>query len=117
MPGLLILRLEAPLFYANATVVADRVRALVGAAQPVPAAVILDGGAIEDLDITSAEVVDTLVHSLHSAGVDFALADVREFVLDTARRVGVLDTIGADHTFHTIDEAVRALAPRAHAHT
>jgi high affinity sulfate transporter 1 len=113
VPGLLILRLEAPLFYANAAVVADRVRAVVGAAEPVPAAVILDGGAIEDLDITSAEVVDTLVHTLHSAGVDFALADVREFVLDTARRVGVLDTIGADHTFHTIDEAVRALAPRA----
>jgi len=113
VPGVLILRLEAPLFYANAAVVADRVRALVGAAEPVPAAVILDGGAIEDLDITSAEVVDTLVHTLHSAGVDFALADVREFVLDTARRVGVLDTIGADHTFHTIDEAVRALAPRA----
>jgi SulP family sulfate permease len=115
VPGLLVLRLEAPLFYANAAVVAARVKRLVGAAQPVPAAVILDGGAIEDLDITSAEVVDALVRALHAAGVDFALADVREFVLDTAARIGLLDTIGADHTFHTIDEAVHALAPRAHA--
>ena len=113
VPGLLLLRLEAPLFYANAAVVEDRIKRLVGASDPVPAAVVLEGGAIEDLDITSADVLGRLVTTLRAAGVDFALADVRDFVLDTAARIGLLDTVGADHAFHTLDEAVDALAPGA----
>jgi sulfate permease, SulP family len=116
VPGVLLVRLEAPLFYANAALVAGTIKRLVGASEPLPAAVILDGGAIEDLDITSAAVLEAMVTALHATGIDFALADVRGFVLDTAGRLGVLDTIGADHAFRTIDEAVRALAPRAHAH-
>ena len=44
-----------------------------------------------------------------SAGIDFALAEVRQPVIETARRTGLLATIGEDHTYLTIDEAVRSL--------
>jgi hypothetical protein len=36
---------------------------------------------------------------------------VRQDVIETARRTGVLDALGEDHLFPTIDEAVRALGP------
>jgi sulfate permease, SulP family len=112
VPGLLVLRLEAPLFYANASLVRDRVKALVGAADPTPRAVILDGGANGDeLDITAAEALTQLVTELHGAGVDVALAEVRLPVRDMARRSGLLEALGEDRIFHTIQEAVDALQP------
>jgi MFS superfamily sulfate permease-like transporter len=117
LPGLLVLRLEAPLFYANASVVADSIKRLVGTSDPLPKAVTLDFGANSDLDITSSEELGQLVTSLHSAGLVFALAEVRTPTLEAARRSGVLATIGEDHVFHTIDEAVSALGPRRQAET
>jgi MFS superfamily sulfate permease-like transporter len=61
------------------------------------------------LDITSAEMLDELVRVLRSAGVDVVLAEVRAAVLEMADRTGLLDTIGDDHVFHTVDEAIHAL--------
>ena len=107
--GMLVVRLDAPLFYANAAPVAEGVKRLVGAAEPVPRVVVLDAGANQGLDITTSETLERLVVALRSVHVDFALAEVRQPVLDAAARAGLLDTIGADRVFHTIDEAVAAL--------
>jgi sulfate permease, SulP family len=112
VPGVLVLRLEAPLFYANASPVVDAVKRLVGESEPLPRAVVLDFGANSHLDITSSEKLVELVESLRSAGIDFALAEMRKPAREAARRSGVLDAMGEDHVFHTIDEAVDELARR-----
>jgi sulfate permease, SulP family len=109
VPGVLVLRLETPLFYANATPVRDRIKMLVGEADPPPTALVIDMGGNERLDITSAEVFTELVQTLHSGGVDVALAEVRQPVIRMAQRSGLLKRLGDDRIFHTIDEAVRAL--------
>ncbi|HEY1518370.1 MAG TPA: SulP family inorganic anion transporter [Solirubrobacteraceae bacterium] len=111
--GVLVLRLEAPLFYANATPVRDRIKALVGESDPPPEALVIDLGANDRLDVTSAEMLTELVHTLHSAGVDVALADARQPVVRMARRAGVTSALGANRIFHTIDEAVDGLATSA----
>jgi sulfate permease, SulP family len=111
IPDLLVLRLEAPLFYGNASPVRDRLKALVGASDPLPSAVILDAGAMDRLDITSAEMLEQLVSTLHSANIDFALADVRLPVIEMARRTGLLETLGEDRVFASIEQAVRSLRP------
>lgn len=110
IPGLIVLRLEAPLFYANATPVRDRVKTLVGMAVPPPSALIIDLGSNERLDITSAEMLTGLVDTMHSAGIDVALADVRQPVIRMAQRSGLAKRLGENRIFHTIDEAVHALA-------
>jgi high affinity sulfate transporter 1 len=107
VPGLLVLRLDSPLFYVNATLVRDHVKQLVG--EVLPRAVVLEAGANERLDVTSAEMLEELVASLHAAGIDFALADLRRPVIAMLRRTGLVETIGEDRIFHTVDEAVRAL--------
>jgi sulfate permease, SulP family len=109
VPGLLVLRLEAPLFYANASLVCDAVRQLTGSSDPPTRAVIVDIGSNADLDITSSENLEELVKTLRSGGVDFALAEVRQKVIEIARRTGVLEAIGENRLFHTIDEAIDAL--------
>ena len=50
-----------------------------------------------------------VVQTMHSAGIDVALADVRQPVSRMARRAGLARRLGEDRIFHTIDEAVRAL--------
>lgn len=107
----LALRLDAPLFYANAAPVCETIKQLVGAPDRRPKAVILDAGTTPNLDITSAEKLEELAQSPHSADVDFALAEVRQPVLEVARRAGLLEVIGEDRVFHTIDEALAALVP------
>jgi MFS superfamily sulfate permease-like transporter len=109
VPGLLVLRLEAPLFYANATPVTDAITSLVRASKSQPKAVVLDFSPNAGLDITSSEKLGELVTELRGDGVDFALAEVRRPARDAARRSGVLATIGTDRVFHTIDEAVADL--------
>jgi high affinity sulfate transporter 1 len=113
IPDLLILRLETPLFYANATPVRDRIKALVGACDPPPRAVILDAGANDRLDITGAEMLDELVRTMRSARIDLALADIRQPVIRMARRAGLVKELGDSRIFHTIDAAVQALSGTA----
>jgi sulfate permease, SulP family len=113
IPGLLILRLESPLFYANATPVRDRIKALVGECDPPPRALILDAGANDRLDITGAEMLDELVRTMRSARIDVALADVRQPVIRMARRAGLVTQLGDSRIFHTIDQAVQALGGTA----
>jgi sulfate permease, SulP family len=109
VPDLLLLRLEAPLFYANATGVRDRIKKLVGAADPLPRAVIVDVGANDSLDITSAEMLEALVTELRSAAIDFAFAEVRHSVTTTAHRSRLLELIGKDRVFDTVEQAVATL--------
>ena len=109
VPDLLVLRLEAPLFYANATLVRDRIKYLVGSSHPLPRAVILEPIANHTLDITSAEMLEQLIASLRSAGIDFALADLRQPVIEMARDTGFLRALGDDRVFHAVTEAVQTL--------
>ncbi len=109
IPGLIILRLDTPLFYANAAPVRDRIKRLVGAHTPPPRAVIIEGGATARIDITTAEMLRQLVATLRGAGIELALADVRQPVIDMARRSGLLEEIGRHRIFHTVEAAVQAL--------
>jgi SulP family sulfate permease len=108
--GVLVLRLETALFYANAAPVRDRIKRLVGQARPSPSAVIVDVGAADQVDLTRAEIIDELVRTLRSAGLDVGLAEVRQPLVEMARRTGLLDTVGESRVFHTIDEALDAMA-------
>jgi MFS superfamily sulfate permease-like transporter len=113
VPDLLVLRLEAPLFYANAAGTRDRIKKFVGADDPLPRAVIIDTGANDSLDITSAKMLEALIAELRSAGIDLALAEVRHDFTDTARRSRLLELLGKDRVFDTVEEAVTTLEKTA----
>jgi hypothetical protein len=71
--------------------------------------VILDAGANDSLDITSDAMLAGLVTELRSAGIDFALAEVRHAVAGMARRSRLLELLGKDRVFDTVEEAVTTL--------
>lgn len=113
VPGVLIVRMDAQLYYANALTVRDHVKAMIAASKSPPRAVIFDSNAQEDIDLTSTDVVKGLIKELRGSGIDIYFAEVHAPVLEHARKTGLLEGIGADHVFATVDAAVRAIEPTA----
>ena len=112
IPGVLIVRVDGQLYYANALTVRDRVKAMLAETAPPPRAVILDSAAWDQLDLTSVEVIKGLVKELHGNGIAVYLAEVHAPVLEYSRQTGLLESIGEDHVFPTVDLAVRSLEAR-----
>jgi SulP family sulfate permease len=105
--GVLIVRLDAPVYYANALTVRDAVRAMIAAQEPPPRAVVFDTGTQDELDVTSTEMIKGLVKQLRDGELQVYFADVHAPILDHGRQTGLLDAIGEDHVFPTVDAAVR----------
>ena len=113
VPGVLIVRVDAQLYYANALTVRDRVKAMIAELASPPRAVILDSAAWDEIDVTSTDVLKGLVKELHGNGIDVYWAEVHAPVLEYGRQTGLLAAIGEDHVFPTVDAAVRAIEPAA----
>jgi SulP family sulfate permease len=109
VPGVLIVRVDAQMYYANALTVRDRVKELIAAMEAPPRAVIIDSSAWDQLDVTSTEVIKSLVKELRGNGIAVYFADVHAPVLEYTRKTGLLDFIGEDHVYPTVDTAVRSL--------
>jgi high affinity sulfate transporter 1 len=107
VPGTVILRLDAPIYYANALTVRERAKALLAEAQPPIRAVVLDSAGQDSLDITSAEVLKALLVELKDKGIDLYAAEMHAPVREFGQRTGLLEIIGEDHIFPTVDAAVR----------
>ena len=84
VPGLLALRVDESLFFANATVVEDRVEALL-ARDPSVRRVLLIFSAVNQIDSTALGVLTELERSLAIRGIEFMLAEVKGPVMDRLR--------------------------------
>ena len=110
VPGLLIIRFDAPIYYANALTVRGRIEEIVQAEDMPPRAIVLDASAQDSLDVTSAEMLAKLVAKLQQAGAEVAAAEVHAPVLAFARTTGLLAVLGPERVFPTVDAAVHALS-------
>jgi MFS superfamily sulfate permease-like transporter len=115
VPGVLIFRLDAPMYYANAITARDGVKAMIREAAVPPTAVVFDAAAQDDLDLTSATTLQGLVDELLREGTQVYFADVHAPVLEQAREHGMLAAIGDGHVFPTVDLAVREIERQARA--
>jgi MFS superfamily sulfate permease-like transporter len=106
IPGLVLYRFDAPLFFANADLFGARVRAL--AAADGVAWLVIAAEPITDIDVTAGETVATLQADLAEAGVTLAFAELKDPVRDYLRRYGIEEAIGPQRFFPTIGVAVAA---------
>jgi sulfate permease, SulP family len=86
IPGLLIVRIESPLYFGNAQRVIDRVALHVRESDPPPRVLLLDCSAVSDADTTAASVLAERVDRLETSGTQVWLAALTERVLGLARR-------------------------------
>lgn len=106
IPGLVLFRWDAPLFFANAETFHEEVlRAVADAPQPIRW-VVVAAEPITDVDTTAADMLADLDHSLHQAGMDLFFAEMKGPVKDMLKRYGLFTRIGVDNFFPTIEQAV-----------
>jgi SulP family sulfate permease len=116
LAGLIIYRIDAPLFFANARFLREQVRKLVDAAQAPVRMVVLDCGAMFDLDVTAAETLEELDRELDGRGITLALAEPHAPMRRVLRRTGLFQRLGPENIFATVGEAIRAHVARAGPH-
>jgi SulP family sulfate permease len=109
VPGILIFRLDAQLYYANALTVRDQIKSILEESDPLPHAVLLDAIPQALLDLTSAEVLMGLVKELHAKGISVHVAGAHTPVMEFGRKTGLVELIGEDHFHPTMDAAVQAI--------
>ena len=108
VPGLIVYRFDAPLFFANAEVFRNQIRKLVERASHPVRQVIVSAEGITDMDVTGGEMLGRLLEDLRELGVRFTLARVRTSVRKTIRRLGLEQAIGPENIFMTVADAARS---------
>ena len=108
IPGLLLYRFDAPLFFANAGWFRRRVRHLITDATHPVHWVVVAAEPITDIDTTAADTLRQLLTELRQEQVTLAFAELKGPVKDRLRRYELFDAVGADRFFPTIGTAVDA---------
>jgi high affinity sulfate transporter 1 len=108
IPGLVLLRWDAPLFFANAELFQERVLQAV-TASPTPARrLVIAAEPVTSVDVTSADAVAELDDRLQAAGIEMCFAELKDPVKDKLKRFGLYERFGDKFFFATIGEAVDA---------
>jgi len=106
IPGLVLFRWDAPLFFANAELFKERVLdAAAKSAAPVHWLVVA-AEPVTSVDVTAADTVAELDKALHDAGIELSFAELKDPAKDKLKRFGLFTQIGEKSFFPTIGAAV-----------
>ena len=107
VPGVVIVRVEAPFIFANADVIADAIRSRADAAGGHQA-VVLDFEAIYEIDTQGADTLLALDREFDERGIGLVIARAHRAVLDYLERDGSMGKLRADATYDSVEQAVRS---------
>lgn len=113
VPGLVVYRYDAPLFFANAENFRERALAAVEAADGPVEWFVLNAEAQVDPDLTAVDALEQLRQDLTARGIVFAMARVKSDLRDDLVAAGFIDRVGADRIFPTLPTAVEAFRNRS----
>ncbi len=108
-----VVQFEGTLFFANSSYLEDSVRSIIETKKNLKHIILVSNG-INDMDASGEETLSLLVDRVRSAGLDISLSGVNESVLKVLRRTHLLEKIGQDHIYSTMEEAVGRIHPIAH---
>jgi sulfate permease, SulP family len=107
VPGLVVYRYDAPLFFANAENFQQRALAAVDASPTPVEWFVLNAEANVEVDLTAIDTLDELRAELDGQGIVFALARVKQDLRDDLVAAGFVDRVGEDRIFPTLPTAVQ----------
>ncbi|HET6868072.1 MAG TPA: sulfate permease [Solirubrobacteraceae bacterium] len=105
LPGLVIYRFDAQLFFANARTFRDQIRRL-AAAEPRPRWIVIAAEPITDVDTTAADMLLDLDEELNAAGTSLVFAELKDPVRAKLERYQLIGPLDPDHFFPTLEAAV-----------
>ena len=107
LPGIVVFRWEAPLFFANCGQFRDQIRKL--AHERTPGWIVVQCEAVTDIDVTASEVLKTLDEELNASGTQVAFVELRDRLQDLVRRYGLDSTLDQAHFYPSLDQALAAI--------
>jgi MFS superfamily sulfate permease-like transporter len=108
IPGLVLFRWDAPLFFANAEWFHERVLDAV-ATSPTPVSwLVVAAEPVTSVDVTSADMLAELDETLHAAGIKLCVAEMKDPVKDKLKRFELFERFRERIFFATLGEAVTA---------
>ena len=108
VPGLVLFRWDAPLFFANAELFQQSVIASVENSQTPVKWVVVAAEPVTSIDVTAADIVAELDSTLREAGIELSFAELKDPVKDKLKRFGLLTTLGEQSFYPTVGAAVSA---------
>jgi high affinity sulfate transporter 1 len=108
VPGLVIFRWDAPLFFANAELFRERVMDAIAKSPNSVRWVVVAAEPVTSVDITAADTLAELDETLHRAGIELCFAELKDPVKDKLKRFGLFSAIGEKYFFPTIEASVRS---------
>ena len=108
IPGLVLFRWDAPLFFANAEFFRDRVLAAVANSPTSVRWLVVAAEPVTSVDVTSADALSDLDDALRATGVRMCFAEMKDPVKEKMKRFGLMSRFGEEAFFATIEEAVSA---------
>jgi high affinity sulfate transporter 1 len=107
-PGLVVYRFAASLYYANSTRFSEQVLGIVENADPAVSWFCLDAAAVSDVDFSAAQTLRETHESLKEKGVRLVFAEMQHDVREGLRRYGILELLGEDSFFPSVQEVAEA---------
>lgn len=107
VPGLVLFRWDAPLFFANAELFRERVLEVVADSATPVRWLVVGAEPITSVDVTSADMLAELDTALHEAGIELCFAEMKGPVKDKLKRFGLFSRLGGQRFFATLGEAVK----------
>ncbi|HEU4652159.1 MAG TPA: STAS domain-containing protein, partial [Croceibacterium sp.] len=108
VPGLVLFRWSAPLFFANAELFSTAVREAVAASPGPVKRVIVTAEPVTSVDVTASDALVEMVQALRADGIELCFAELKDRVKDKLARFGSLAEIGEENFFETVGQAVDA---------
>ena len=106
VPGLVLFRWDAPLFFANAELFRDHVLDAVAASTTPVRWLVVSAEPVTSVDITAADMLEELYAALHAAGIALCFAEMKDPVKDKLKRFGLFSRLGEQRFFSTLGQAV-----------
>jgi high affinity sulfate transporter 1 len=107
LPGCVLFRFDAPLFFANTRTFREQLRRL-ARAEPAPRWIVVAAEPITDVDTTAADMLEELDEALNARGISLVFAEMKDPVRRKLERYELTRTIDPAHFYPTLDAAIAA---------
>ena len=106
IPGLVLFRWDAPLFFANAEFFKERILAAIETSPTPVRWLVVAAEPVTSVDVTACDTVAELDEALHARGIELCFAELKDPVKDKLKRFGLYAQLGEAQFFPTIGSAV-----------
>ena len=110
--GVVVFRVDAPLFFGNASFLKDKLREI-ALRDPALDTLVLDAYPVNQIDSTAAHALKEIIEEFNAAGIQFFFVGVKGPVRDVLDRAGIAKLVGADHFFFEVHQATEAAEEEA----